>query len=82
MMPAMKRHFFWYVYKNGRYAATVGPQQLTDYEAFLLEERTKMNNFGAMLYRFVWQRGMPAWLYDRRTTHELHAGLPPKTSYA
>jgi len=59
-----KRWFFWYSRYNGE-VKVIGPFQMTDYEAFRLESRTRSENLGVELFRFVWP-GQGAWLYDTR----------------
>jgi len=69
-----KRWFFWYSDYQGTVKG-IGPFQLTDYEAFQLEARTKANNLGVYLYRFVWP-GFGNWLYDTRNSPGLLASNP------
>ena len=72
-----RRWFYWFIYYRGT-TATFGPVQMTEYEAFQMEFRTKSNYLGAVLSRYVWfhdARGS-AWVKDSRTDQQFLAGAP------
>jgi len=75
------RWFFWYIDHQGQFTS-YGPEPLSDYDAWRLENSIRSRYLGARLTRFVWQPGWLVWNPDVRDDRQLLAGSPPTKVYA
>lgn len=65
------RWWFWYV-DTGQWVV-IGPEYLSTYDAFILQERTRMHHPMAIFYRWLWDADNRQWLYDGRSNPQFLA---------